>query len=221
MDEVHPKIINIMAASIDGKIAFHAKESSAERRNSGFINDADFKRMQKLVASCDVVFLGARSIETEQGAFLVSHLRPNNDEPEWIIFTRSGELPFSSGFWRQKKIKKSLFFVSSFDLSEPPQLTKQQTEFGLTQYLGNISGLLRALSTNGVKKIALLGGGILNGAFWEQKLINELYLSLSPLLIGCQDAPCILSTPHVINQKLKLQSVSKEDDFLFLDYLVI
>ena len=112
------EIINIIAASVDGKIASHSMESSLERNQIGMICNEDFQRMRASVATCDAVFIGAKSIESEKGAFRVSDLTKNNSEPEWIIFTQSGNISFQHPFWKQKNISKSIFFVSSFDLDE-------------------------------------------------------------------------------------------------------
>jgi len=216
------KIINIMLSSINGKIAFHANESSAERTKNNFTHPEDFLRMQTLVAECDVVFHGAHSIEAELGAFRVAHLTKNKKEPEWIIFTRSGNISFQSPFWKQKGIAKSLFFVSSFDTKEEPILQVEEKEFNfgkITCLLGNITGLIQYLKNKKYKKAALLGGGKLNYAFWENNLVDELYLTLSPFVVGGEEAPSILNSQKFFKRELMLQKCTYKDNFVYLDYL--
>ncbi|KAB8029200.1 dihydrofolate reductase family protein [Fluviispira multicolorata] len=216
-------IINIMASSIDGKIASHKIESTEERNQLGLVCKEDFSRMRNLVASCDAIFLGARTLESEKGAFRVADLTENKIEPEWIVFTRSGEISFSHDFWQQKNIPKSIFFVSSFDINETPLLKVEEKEFPFTKvncYLGNISGLINHLKTKKIKRVALLGGGELNAAFWEKNLVDELYLTISPLLIGNKHAPSLISSSSSLKKKLRCVKISQAGDFIFIDYKV-
>ncbi len=212
-----------MLSSLDGKIAFHANESSAERNKNSFTCQEDFERMRKLVAQCNVVFLGARSIESELGAFRVADLRQSQHEPEWIIFTRSGNISFQSPFWKQEGIPKSLFFVSSFDINEKPILKVEEKEFNFSKiscYLGNITGLIQYLKNKNYIRAALLGGGKLNSAFWENNLIDELYLTLGPIIVGGEDTPNFLNAKKHLRQKLILKNCQHKNSFVFLDYSV-
>jgi riboflavin biosynthesis pyrimidine reductase len=224
------KIINIMLSSINGKIAFHPHESSLEREQNAFTSKPDFERMRRLVAQCDAVFIGARSIETEKGAFRVEDWRQlkvqshtGSPEPEWIIFTQSGDIAFQSPFWKQHGIPKSLFFVSSFDTKEEPMLTFEEKEFFFGKihcYLGNITGLIQHLIAKKFKKAALLGGGRLNGAFWDSHLVDELSLTISPFVVGGEEAPDLFHFKNAFHKKLQLKDSSCEDGFVFLDYEV-
>lgn len=217
-------IINIMLASVNGKIAFHTNESTTERNNNHFTCPDDFEHMRSLVAQCNVVFCGARTIETERGAFRVSDLRSSKHEPEWIIFTRSGELSFKSPFWTQEGIPKSLFFVSSFNMNEAPVFKIEEKEFNfckITCYLGNINGLILYLKNKNYTKVALLGGGKLNAAFWKNHLVDELYLTVSPFIIGGENIPELLQLKeNFINRKLILKNCESKGNFVFLDYIV-
>ncbi len=217
------EILNIIASSVDGKIASHSMESSFERNQIGMICNEDFQRMRSSVATCDAVFIGAKSIETEKGAFRVSDLTKNQTEPEWIVFTQSGNISFQHPFWKQKNIPKSIFFVSSFNLNEEPmlRLEEKEEEFGkIKYYLGNILGLLNYLNTINKKRFALLGGGKLNTAFWEQNLVTDLLLTVSPIVIGNMHSPNLVSSSHLLSKKLECRKVTQSGNFVFIDYKV-
>ena len=85
------KITNIMAVSVDGKIASHAEESTTERNKKWYGLSRRLLRLKTEVAKCDCVFVSAKSIEVETGAFRISHLKKNLQEPEWIVL-RNQEL---------------------------------------------------------------------------------------------------------------------------------
>ncbi len=224
----HPKnkncsIINIMAVTVDGKIASHNRESSLERNQIGMLCKEDFERMRKAVAECDAVFIGARSIESEVGAFRVSDLREENSEPEWIIFTQSGNISFNHNFWQQEKIQKSIFFVSSFQFTEKPifRIEVKNKSFGnINYYFGNISGLLNYLKSKNKNRFALLGGGKLNAAFWEQGIVTELLLTISPVLLGNIISPSLVSSLQLLSKRLECKKVTQSGNFVFIDYKV-
>lgn len=217
-------IINVMATSVDGKIARHNKESTLERSQYGMLCKEDFERLKNAVATCDAVFIGANSMESESGAFRVAELSKKNTEPEWIIFTQSGNISFNHQFWHQKNIPKSIFFVSSFDISEKPifSINEKNEQFGkINYYLGNISGLIQYLISKNKNRFALLGGGKLNAAFWEQGLINELLLTICPVLFGNIHSPSLVSSLNLLTKKLECKKVTHSGNFVFIDYKVI
>ncbi len=217
------KITNIMAVSVDGKIASHAEESTTERKKKGLVCATDFMRLKSEVAKCDCVFIGSKSIAVETGAFRVGMLKKNATEPEWIVFTKSGDVSFSHPFWAQKNIPKALFHVTDFRIDMEPKL--EISELQLTHekiffYKGNISGLIQYLISQKKSKFALLGGGKLNAAFWEQHLVNNLKLTISPLLLGKFDLPGLVSSSHLLLKKLKCEKLTKSGHFIFIDYKV-
>ena len=94
-------------------------------------------------------------------------------------------------------------------------------DFGLVRYyLGNILGLLNYLTSVNKKRFALLGGGKLNDAFWEQNLVNELLLTVSPVLIGNPHSPSLVSSSHLLLKKLECKKVAQAGNFVFIDYKV-
>lgn len=191
------KIINILLSSLDGKIATHQQESSAQRRLLKWTNDDDFNHMQKLTATCDAVLIGARTLHSEIGAFRVAHLRKDGNEPHWFVMTKSGKINLEHPFWTQEKISKSVFYFSG---------------------LSSVFEFLDLLHQKKMKTVALLGGGELNGFFWEHDLVSELHLTISPFIIGAQNAPSLIKTTHPLHKKLKLVNVTQKKNFLFLHY---
>lgn len=220
-DIKRPHIRNIILSSVDGRIALHPWESTHERKKNDFSCDTDFFRLRQLTSLCDVVFIGAQTIESEQGAFRTYDLRPDGSEPEWIVFTRSGEISFQSPFWQQKNIPKKIFYVSSFCLSDKPEFHIRPTDImgeTIPYCIGNITGLFDHLNRNHCKQAALLGGGKLNAVFWEQGLVDALHLTISPFVIGHKDAPGFLHGNRVLGAHLELKHFSTENGFLYLDY---
>ena len=65
------RIINVMGASIDGRIASHPNESDAERKRYGFTNEADHAHLRRLLATCNAVIVGGHSVNVSGGVMEV------------------------------------------------------------------------------------------------------------------------------------------------------
>ncbi len=79
--------------------------------------------------------------------------------------------------------------------------------------------LLRRLEKKGYKKILLAGGGIINGLFLRQGLVDELYLTVEPFIFGSGQE---LAAAGSWNVTLELQSIKRlnKKGSLYLKYKV-
>jgi riboflavin biosynthesis pyrimidine reductase len=210
-----PHIINIMLSSLNGKIAQDGTQSTRDRHLFGFTCDDDFQQMISLVSECDAVFIGASSMSVEAGAFRTAHLRLKKDEPEWIVFTQSGQINFQNPFWHQEGIPKSVFFSTSFSPQEKPILKEVPGDLH-TDYVGNIGGLLENLYKKGMRKIALLGGGRLNAAFYKAGLVDELYLTLAPQFVCSELCIDLIYSVERHNMPFCINKIELKNNFIYL-----
>ena len=65
------RVINVMGASIDGRIGSHPAESDAERKRYGFTNEADHAHLRGLLGDCDAVIVGGHSVNVSGGVMEV------------------------------------------------------------------------------------------------------------------------------------------------------
>lgn len=66
--------------------------------------------------------------------------------------------------------------------------------------------LVTKLSKRGYKELLLVGGGEINSLFLKAKLVNELYLTLEPVIFGTGK---LLTSDGTFNSNLKLVSSKK------------
>lgn len=77
----------------------------------------------------------------------------------------------------------------------------------------------------GVRTLLCEGGGEVNGALFEADLVDEIYLTLCPVIFGGRDAPTLADgkgfarLSDAVN--LKLKSMRRVGDELFLVYRVV
>jgi riboflavin-specific deaminase-like protein len=83
--------------------------------------------------------------------------------------------------------------------------------------------LLERLGDRGVERALLEGGGELNWRFFRDGLVDELFLTLAPTLLGGRDAPTPLEGEGFsmkAQRRLRLVDLRREGDELFCRYAV-
>lgn len=95
------------------------------------------------------------------------------------------------------------------------QLVKGQLEFSSE----SPEKLLKRLSLLGYKKLLLVGGGIINGLFLKDNLVDELYLTIEPKIFGTGKN---IVEGQLLNTKLQLMSIKKlnKTGTLLLRYVI-
>jgi len=63
----------------------------------------------------------------------------------------------------------------------PQQFDKYQN---LEFLQGSVSDICKYLQKNNIKHLALLGGPNVNSQFFEEKCVNEVFLTIEPLILG-------------------------------------
>jgi len=82
---------------------------------------------------------------------------------------------------------------------------------------------LRALSATGVRRMLVEGGAELNWTLFELDLVDELYVTVAPSLLGGSEAPTLLGGPGWpmnAQRRLSLLEMDREGDEIYLRYAV-
>ncbi len=206
------KIINVMASSVDGFIGAKPNESDVERQKVNISSKADHEHLLTMMESADAVVVGASSIRANCECLELL----NKKNPDWYIFAQT-ELNKDMNFWDQKLIRRSI--ISS------NQLPIHNTEVNFI-HLPNkgthqlVEGLLEVLKKKAYANVLLFGGGEVNSWFYEMGLVDELCLTIAPVIIASEEGSHFVSPklPHPVS--LRLKSFSEKSDFLFLNYKV-
>jgi len=206
-------VTNVMASSIDGRIASSDLEPDEHRHAIGFTGEADREFVRQQIENSDAIITGAQSMRASKGAW--EQKGRNNRYPHWVVFTNQG-LDENLDFWQQNHIPRTL--VSTKPLRAIPNSDVNNLVYGSSK---PGSAVLEYLHSQGLERVLLFGGGFINNIFYNEKLVDELKITLCPIIIGQSDAPQFMvpSLEQPVNMYLLSSQVI--DNFVFLNYRIL
>lgn len=207
------QIINVMGASIDGRIASHPNESDAERKRYGFTNEADHAHLRRLLATCDAVIAGGHSVNVSGGVMEVQ--REDGVYPTWVLCSNSG---FASDqpIWSQPNTPKWLVSREALAADRCPGGVRNVVYGGE----GVAKASVEACQAAGFERVLLFGGGIINREFYAAGAVDELILTVCPVVVGRSSGVPVVAPELDVPVHLELTQTETEGDLVFLHYLV-
>ncbi|WP_204140799.1 RibD family protein [Halomicronema sp. CCY15110] len=217
----------VLAMSADGKIA------DRDRTAARFSSAHDLAHLETLVAQADAVLFGAGTLRAygtclsvRQRALVEQReTRHQPPQPIQIVCSQSGHLEPQWRFFQQPVPRWLL--TSSAGAQHWSAMVEGDDGTYFDQVLPDLTepmdwrSLLQRFHPLGIERLALLGGGTLVASFAEQDLIDEMHLTVCPLLLGGAAAPTPFDgTGLAIAQALKLQliGVRQVENEVFLHY---
>lgn len=215
-----PQTTVVLAISADGKI------SDQWRSHPQFGSANDYAHLEQQVAAADGVLFGAATLRAGGSAMRV--LQPEliasrveagkPPQPVQIVCSRIGKFDPQLTFFRQPVPR---WLVTS-------QL--EQAYPGFDQVLAfTVNGEIdwrsafKQMFDLGVKQLAVLGGGELISSLLHLDLIDELWLTVCPILLGGATAPTPIGGEGFLESaapRLQLLEVKPVDQEVFLHYRV-
>ena len=207
-------LINVMAVSLDGKISLNPLESDRNRRTYGFTNKADKEYVRSQILEADAVITGANSMRASSGAWE----QPNKlgKFPIWIVIGTKGLDP-SLKFWRQQQIPRWMVCPRSADpaIHDPAVMLKKYEPSSMAV------NVLKDLEAAGAQRVLLFGGGVVNAMFYEAQLVDELRITICPIVIGSSSAANFVDPRLTAPRTFQLLSSQAVESHLFLTYKAI
>ncbi len=224
------RVVACVAVTADGKI------DSAAREGGGFASRLDRDRLDALRAEADALVVGARTVRTEDPPFRVRdparrHRRRERGRPEQplvVVISRSGEIPPQARFLHEPCGGRLLALPENPApaVSGGLEALVRGGELELVR-AGHgevdVEVLLAQLGTRGVRSVLVEGGGEMLAAFVERDLLDELCVTICPVLLGGRDAPTAVEGRGLSiagRRRLELLEVERAADELFLRYRV-
>jgi 2,5-diamino-6-(ribosylamino)-4(3H)-pyrimidinone 5'-phosphate reductase len=199
-----------MVASVDGRATLNGSAV-------GIGSAADKRLMRELRAEADVVLHGAGTVRADPlSARVPSDLVAQRvaqglaEQPLGAILTRSGNLPEHHPYYESATV----IYVTS---DRPVPVRAAMVEICR---VGTVSAAIDDLARRGVRRILCEGGPTLNASLFEAGLVDEIFLTIAPKLLGGADPLTIVKAGAFGIIRLGLRSVVEREGDLFLRYAV-
>ena len=215
-----------MAMTVDGKI------TSAGREHPRLTTRHDRARMDRLRAEADAIVVGARTVRSDDpnlhvrgqkarayrrslgkhaGLLKIIVTAGCGLDPEGRFFSDSDGGGLIVATVEEAPAERLRAFEGR---AEVWLLGKQRVDLKL---------LLNRLADRGVERLLVEGGGELNWELLRDDLVDELYVTIAPRLLGGRDAPTLLEGSGLSmgdQRRLRLLELDRQGDELYCRYAV-
>ncbi|MEN9203798.1 MAG: RibD family protein [Thermostichus sp. DG_1_6_bins_120] len=221
MKVARPHLVAIFAQSLDGKIA------ADRRQRPSFTSPEDYHHLEIQAARQQAVIMGAATLRAYGTSLrikdpellhqrVVQGLPP---QPLTIICSASGHIPRDLPFFRQP-LTRWLWTTPTGAQAWPPGSGFEEVWVAPNW---DLPARLLRLKTLGIERVGILGGGRLLGAFLQAQALDELWVTLAPLLLsGCPDPPASIEGWQRLGSppRLQLLECRQGSGELFLHYQI-
>lgn len=210
-----PYLVVNMVSTVDG-------QGRLGKNTDSLGNGADMQLFIKLREQVDCVIAGTSTIDAEQykgpaaqaetrEARVRRGLRPR---PLFSTITRSGELPVSAPVFQDPETEIAVFGDCDLEVgNSKASITHVRTN--------DPREILKSLHAKfGVRTVLLEGGPRLNQAFFAAEQVDELFVTVAPLLVGSSTPFPIIAGELPATQNLHMLSALLDEEHLFLRYRV-
>jgi riboflavin-specific deaminase-like protein len=202
-----------MIASVDGRIA-------VDGRSTPLSSPADRALFHALRARSDAVMVAAGTARAERYGPTIRNeqtraaraARGEREQPIAVVVTRKVELDPTLPLLSDPA--SHVVIVTASDRELPP--CAAQIEYIRTATLRE--ALAELAARHGVRRIICEGGPHLNASLASESLIDELFLSISPILVGGSDATILAGDLLDEPQRLDLLMLLSNDAGIYAHY---
>jgi riboflavin biosynthesis pyrimidine reductase len=193
-----PHVASVMVSSLDGRAAV----AGSSRPLGG---PMDLQLLLALRRRSDALLVGPATVRAEGYGPLPCPA---------VLVTRSFDLPWEAGLFAAPGQR---VLVYTRGQAEPPPVAAAVEVVPLVE----LSAVLADLYRRGIESVLCEGGPTLNRALLAAGLLDELFLTLSPLVTGDDSQPAIVAGGALhAPARLALRSVATADGELYLRYSV-
>ena len=218
MEKSNMHIILSAAISIDGKISTRSNDSKLSSQE-------DSTRLHKLRSKVDAILIGKNTMLKDDPLLTVRYTKGKN--PTRIILDSKGTISKNSKIIRTSdKIPTIIVVSKKISKANLSKLKKLPVEIIISgENSVNLKLLMKKLATKKIKTILVEGGGTVNWEFIKNNIFDELIITLSPYLIGGNDATSLVEGKgfaKIVNSpNLKLKSVKRLKNHLVINYIKV
>ena len=197
-------------ASLDGAV-------SVDGRSGGLGNAADKTVFHLLRELAEVVLVGAGTVRTEKYNGVQRNTRGRDTPPPVAVVTGTADLDPASRLFTDTVVPPLILTVESAPADRRAALTEAGGDVVVLPRL-TPDVLLGELARRGLDRVLCEGGPSLLGALQAADAVDELCLTVAPLLVGGESGRIAHGPAGVPPRRMALVGALQADDALLLRY---
>jgi riboflavin biosynthesis pyrimidine reductase len=190
-----PWVTGVMVSSLDGR----ATLGGTSRALGG---PSDLAMLLALRRRTDALIVGPGTVRAEGYGPLPCPA---------VLVSRSFDLPWEAGLFSAPGQRVLVYTRAA---QAPPDVAAEVEAVPIVE----LAGVLADLRGRGIERLLCEGGPTLNRALLAEGLLDELFLTLAPVVAGGEGAPSIIAPGEAA--RLSLRCVATADEELYLRYSV-
>jgi 2,5-diamino-6-(ribosylamino)-4(3H)-pyrimidinone 5'-phosphate reductase len=175
------------AMTIDGKIATNLGDSTISSKQ-------DLRRLHRLRSSVDAIIIGISTVIVDNPRLTVRLVKRHGTTPVRIIVDSIGRIPLDSKIL--KSASKINTIVAVTKRASDERIDKIKNAGAIVIVAGtktvDLKELFFILKKMGFNKILVEGGGELNWSILQLRIVNELMVTVAPIIIGGRTATTLV-----------------------------
>lgn len=208
------RVISNTAISLDGRI------NTRDDLPPALGSPTDLQRMRQVRAQADAVLVGGATFRHWPIASLPDpEALVGRSQPYWnVVVTRSCQIQPRDSFLAERRVRPLFLTVAGH---QPPPFSVETEVYPGADI--PVPWILETLARRGIQTLLIEAGGDLLFQFLAADAIDEMYVTLCPLVIGGQQTASLADGPGFTLQqmrRLRLNQVERVGDELYLHYLV-
>jgi riboflavin biosynthesis pyrimidine reductase len=212
-----------MIASLDGG-------ATADGKSGGLAGRGDRAVFSQMRHAADVILVGASTVRVENysGAQLpvaarqARQRRGQAEVPPIAVVTRSGDLDPSALLFTRTEVPP-LILTSARTVEDTRRRLGAVAEVidasGADPNSADDSVILRVLAERGLFRVLAEGGPLILGSLIENGLMDELCLTIAPILVGGASKRIVTGLGHARTKMRRAHLLADDDGYLYTRYV--
>jgi 5-amino-6-(5-phosphoribosylamino)uracil reductase len=210
------RVFSNLAISLDGRIADRAAPSKP------LGTPLDRKTMQVIRKECDVVLVGSGTLRAHPRTMKInSKLPKNRKQPANVIISASADFDPGWDFWKDTEVVRIVFTTERSLAKAVENSADRALVFAAGQgEKVEMKRVFEKLKALGFKSVLVEGGGEIMAEVLQAGLLQELYVTLTPWILGGRHNPSIVMGDETLWTKLELKKQRKVGQEVYFLYKV-
>ncbi len=220
-----PRVILNFAMTVDGKV------STAKQTPSGFTSDFDKHRLLEIRSLGDALMVGRNTLQIDKMSMGLPDEalrqqrieRGQSEYPIRVIISNSGKLPLNLNIFNHRFSPIVIYSTTRMPATNQTELSaKAELHLSTDDHVNLLEVLVDLYQTRQVRTLVCEGGPRLAKALAEVDVVDELFVTIAPILSGGFDAPGMLGSPGAFlpsSRVYRIESMKVEANECYLHYV--